>query len=271
MRWIYLSKRGQDEYIARLAQGAGQAPVPIETWQYESDPDAGIVLRGIMKHKIMKQCWADGRQFRYVDTGYFGNRPGPGNPGGWKWWHRIVPNDLQHGRIIPRPPDRWQRFGIKIGDWKRSGRSILIAVPDEKACQFYNTTVADWLEATMRQLAGATDRPIVIRQRVADPDSRTRDRTTSFAAALAQDVFAVVTFNSVAATESILAGIPVFVTAPSNAALPVASTDLGRVDAPWYPDLGLVHDWACHLAYGQFHIDEMSDGTAQRILDETPT
>ena len=159
---------------------------------------------------------------------------------------------------------------MAIRDWRRSGRSILVAVPDDKACQFYDTTVDAWLDSTMRQLAGATDRPIVIRQRVSDPDARTRDSSTSFAAALEQDVFAVVTFNSVAATESVLASIPVFVTAPSNAALPVANTDLSKIDRPWYPDRDLVYAWACHLAYGQFHIDEMADGTAQRILDETP-
>ena len=66
-----------------------------------------------------------------------------------------------------------------------------------------------------------------------------------------------------------MAGIPAFVTAPCNAARPVANLDLAQIDRPWYPDPDLVYAWVCHLAYGQFHNDEMSDGTALRILDQT--
>jgi len=268
-KWIYLSKKGQDEYIARLAKGAGQEPVAIENWRYEDDPKTGIVLRGIMKHKIMKRCREDGRPFRFVDSGYFGNRPSARNPNGWKWYHRIVHNDLQHDAIIPRPADRWQALGMTLEPWRRTGRRVLVAVPDAKACEVYDTTVDQWLESTLAQLRTHTDRPLVIRQRTADPDARLRDPQTSFAAALADDVHAVVTFNSVAASEAVIAGIPAFVTAPCNAARPVANLDLSKIDDPWYADRDLVHAWVCHLAYGQFHNSELSNGTALRILDET--
>ena len=266
-QWIYLSKRGADEYINRLARGAGVAPTPIEDWQYEDEPEKGLVLRGIMKHKIMKRCWEDRRPFRYMDTGYFGNRPNALNPNGWKWYHRIVDNDLQHGDIVPQSSDRWDSLGITIRPWRRDGRNIIIAMPDEKACLFYDTTPEAWLESVMAQLAGRTDRPIIVRQRVADPDARTRDPTSSFSAVLQGDTFAVITFNSVAATEAVISGIPVFVTAPCNAARPVANTDLARICDPWYPDPDMVHAWACHLAYGQFHISELEDGSALRILN----
>lgn len=267
MEWIYLSKKGTDEYINRLAKGAGVKPTILEGWDYDADPQSGIVLRGIMKHKIMKRCWADGRPFRYMDTGYFGNRPSAFNPHGWKWYHRIVPNDLQHGEIIPQSSDRWDRLGIQIHPWRRTGRNIVIAMPDEKACLFYDTTPDAWLESVGRQIAGKTDRPIIVRQRVADPDARTRDTDTSFESVLRGDTFAVITFNSVAATEAVIAGIPAFVTAPANAARPVANLDLSRINDPWYPDQDLVRAWAYHLAYGQFHIDELADGTALAMLD----
>lgn len=266
-QWIYLSKKGTDEYINRLAHGAGVMPTPIEGWTYEQEPHKGLVLRGIMKHKIMKRCWQDGRPFRYMDTGYFGNRPGPLNPNGWKWYHRIVPNNLQHDEILPQSSDRWDRLGITPSAWRRSGRNIVIAMPDEKACLFYDTTPEAWLESVTGQLAGRTDRPIIIRRRVADPDARTRDPASSFDALLKGDTFAVITFNSVAATEAIIAGIPAFVTAPCNAARPVANLDLSRINDPWFPDPDLVRAWACHLAYGQFHITELADGTASAMLD----
>jgi hypothetical protein len=83
---------------------------------------------------------------------------------------------------------------------------------------------------------------------------------------LADDVHALVTFNSVAATESILNGVPAFVLAPSNAALPVANTDLAQIENPYYPDCDKLMAWCHHLAYGQFHLRELRDGRAYDIL-----
>ena len=118
----------------------------------------------------------------------------------------------------------------------------------------------------MATIKANTDRPIAIRERVAD--RRERMVNNSLAAALDDDVFALVTFNSVAATEAILRGIPAFVLAPTNAASPVSSSDLRQIDTPYYPTKDKIYTWACHLAYGQFHIDELRDGSAKIILEE---
>lgn len=264
MNWIYLSKNGIDEYMQMFAAGSGSGITALESFDYDASSDP-LVLRGIMKHKIIKRCWQDQRRFRYMDTGYMGNRPGPGNPNGWKFWHRIVPNNLQHDQVIKRPADRWQRLNIKTRPFQKHGRTILIAAPDEKPCAFYGIKLQDWLDQTIAAIKANTDRPIQIRQR---PAART-DRKTQAAEEWLNDVHALVTFNSVAATESVLAGVPVFVTAPCNAAKPVANLDLTCIDDPWFPDPDQVHAWACHLAYGQFHTTELADGTAARILNET--
>lgn len=268
MSWIYLSKKGTDEYINRLAKSAGVAPTTLETWDYDQHAAAGLVLRGIMKHKIMKRCWQDRRPFRYVDSGYMGNRPGPQNPNGWKWYHRVVPNDLQHTQLRKRPADRWEKLGLKPIPHRTDGRDIVIVAPDDKPCTFYGIDAEKWLADTVDIIKANTDRPVIIRHRVADPHSRTRQPQTSFSTVLAGDTFAVVTYNSVAAVEAVLAGIPAFVTCECHAAMPVSNRDLTGIDQPWFPDRDLVHEWACHLAYGQFHIKELEDGTALRILDE---
>jgi hypothetical protein len=262
--WIYLDKKGKDQYVQMLANGAGAACTLLETWRYEDSQDP-LVIRGIMKHKIIKRCWQDNRQFRYMDSGYFGNRPSAANPNGWKYWHRIVPNNLQHGDIIARPADRWQRHGIKLRPRQNHGRNILIAAPDEKPCAFYGLTLDQWMRDTIDTIKQHTDRPIVVRQR---PASRV-DRKTQRAEDWLADVHALVTFNSNAATEAIMAGVPVFVTAPCNASSPVSNTDLTKIDDPWFADSDQIHQWACHLAYGQFHTEELVNGTAARILDET--
>ena len=268
MSWIYLSKQGRDEYINMLAQGARQPPTVLETWRYDQEPHRGVFIRGIMKHKLIKQCWQDHRPFFFVDTGYFGNRPNPLNPQGWKHWHRIVFNDLQHSEILSRPDDRWRQLGLQLRPWRRTGRNVLIAAPDEKPCIFYGTTPDQWLTHTLNQLRNHTDRPLVVRERDPNRQRRTRDPATSFAAALEQDVWAVVTFNSNAATEAVIQGIPAFVTAP-NAAGPVASCDLSKIEQPNFADPDMVREWACHLAYGQFHISEMRSGAALKILEQT--
>jgi hypothetical protein len=264
MKWIFLSKNNTDEYVQMFASGCGIDPTCLETWNYD-DSNAPLVLRGIMKHKIIKRCWEDTRQFYYMDTGYLGNRPGPNNPHGWKFWHRIVPNNLQHDAVIPRPADRWQRLGIKMRQQQEHCRDILIVAPDEKPCAFYGITLESWLKTTIDTIKQHTDRPVRLRER---PASRL-DRKTQKAEEWLADVHAVVTFNSSAATESIIAGVPVFVTAPCNAAKPMSNLDLSKIETPWFPTDDERHAWACHLAYGQFHTTELADGTAYRILQET--
>jgi len=263
MNWIFLNKKDSDQYIEMFARGSGTVPTKLETWCYE-DSDAPLVIRGIMKHKIIKQCWVDQRPFWYMDSGYFGNRPNVLNPHGWKQWHRLVPNDLQHGSVVPRPADRWQRHGIAMPS-RCYGSKILLAAPDEKPCVFYGIKLEEWIDQTVAKIRQHTDREIVIRER--DPNRQARVASDLQSALV--DIHALVTFNSIAATESVLAGVPAFALATSNAAIPVSNTDLSEIDNPWYPDRDQIYEWACHLAYGQFHNSELLDGTALRILQET--
>ena len=134
--WIFLSKDGQDEYIQKLAESVKGKITSTNDFVYE-DSKEPIVLRGILKYKIMQRCWEDNRDFYYVDTGYFGNNISTENPNGWKLWHRIVINNLQHGEIISRPDDRWKKFNKTPMPWKKDGKKILVAIPDEKPCKFY--------------------------------------------------------------------------------------------------------------------------------------
>lgn len=263
--WIFLSKDGKDEYIGYLALSVGAKITNTDDFVYE-DSDRPIVLRGILKHKIMKRCWEEGRSFYYVDTGYFGNEVSSSNPNGWKYWHRIVKNNLQHSDIIPSPSDRWKSFNKKFPEWKKDGRKILIAKPDEKPCKFYGIDLEEWLATTIDTLKQHTDRPIVIRDRAPKREDRVQNSTLK--EALNDDVFALVTYNSVAATESVMHGVPAFTLAPCNAASPVSSQDLSQIENPYYPDQGRLMAWASHLAYGQFHVSELKSGHAMNKLNE---
>jgi hypothetical protein len=260
---IFLSKEGKDEFINLFARGCNTAPVSTDDFAYELSTDS-IVLRGILKHKIMKKCWNDGRTFYYMDTGYFGNERTTSNSNGWKYWHRIVKNDLQHGKIIPRPDDRFRQFNKKFTPWKKDGRKILIAKPDEKPCKFYGIDLEQWVQDTINVLKQYTDRPVEVRERA--PKRIDRISTDTLQQALDNDVFALVTFNSVAATEAIFHGIPTFTLAPANAASPVSLQDLTKINEPYYPDADKLYAWGCHLSYGQFHVSELKTGQAMEML-----
>lgn len=263
--WIFLSKNNEDEYVNMFAKGCGADPTNTEDFNYNMS-DSPILLRGILKHKIMKKCWEDQRTFYYMDTGYFGNERTAANPNGWKYWHRIVKNDLQHGEIIIRSDDRFKQFNKKFNPWKKTGRKILIAAPDEKPCKFYGTTQQQWISNTVDTIKKHTDRPVVVRERAKNRIDRMVHDTLQ--EALEDDVFALVTFNSVAAIESIMQGIPAFTLAPSNAASPVSLQDLSLIEDPYYPDQDKLYAWACHLSYGQFHINELKNGKAKHFLEE---
>lgn len=260
---IFLSKNGEDEYINAFAKGSGFAPMDSRDFVYEHSHEP-IVFRGILKYKLMQRCWADGRDFYYVDTGYFGNEKSNANPNGWKYWHRIVKNNLQHTTVVARPSDRFSQFNKKFSPWKKTGRKILVAAPDEKPCRFYGIDQQTWVEQTIDTIKQYTDRPVVVRQRAPKRIDRIMHDTLQHA--LDNDVFALVTFNSVAAVESVFHGIPAFTLAPVNAASPVTLQNLAQIETPLYAGVDELHAWACHLAYGQFHVREMNNGTALSML-----
>ena len=260
---IFLSKDGQDEYINMFAAGCKSSVTDTESFEYDASDDT-IVLRGILKKKIIHRCWKDGRTFYYMDTGYFGNERTSVNPNGWKYWHRIVKNDRRSSRIVQSPEDRFRDFNKKFKPWKKTGRKILIAKPDEKPMRFYNYDFETWLQQTLDTIRTYTDRPVVIRDRAAKRIDRIA--TSTLQQALDDDIFALVTFNSVAAVESVFHGIPVFTLAPTNAAAPMGLQDLTLIETPRYPDRDEVYQWACHLAYGQFHNSELRNGKAMDML-----
>ena len=262
--WIFLSKDLKDPYMNDFAKGCNTKPVDSNTFDYDAS-DNPIVLRGILKKKFMYRCWEDNRDFYYMDTGYFGNERTQSNPNGWKYWHRIVKNNLQHDQLIERPGDRFAAFKRKFHPWKKDGRKILIAAPDEKPMKFYDKDLEDWLTETVNTIKKYTDRPVEIRRR----NKLRLDRLTTdtLEDALNDDVFALVTFNSNAAVESVFQGIPVFVLAPASAASPVGLRDLSKIETPYYPDKDKLQAWGNHLAYGQFHISELKSGKAKDILE----
>jgi hypothetical protein len=228
--------------------------------------DKPVAFRGMTGRKIVAECEKTGRDYYYIDTGYLGNRQKR------KLYHRVVLNGMQHSNFKEVPDDRWKRLEfdsktmhIGFPGWKRDGGPILLVTPSGKPCKFYGIDRNKWVEETVAKIKENTDRPIIIRDK-----GMRRDRigNGSLYNQLDDDkIFAVVTYNSIAATEAVGYGVPAFTLAP-NAADMLCEKDLTKIDTPRYEDDYTVRKWQHWLAYCQFRVEEMSDGTALNTLEK---
>lgn len=228
-----------------------------------------LVVRGVVHRKEMKQCQEIGRDFYFIDTGYLGNFPSPGNLGGKKIWHRIVKNDMQHCSIQPKDNDRWKNLvkqdpRLIWGGWKNFDKKILLVLPNPKACAAYGIDKDIWLNDTVSQIKKHSDLPIEVREKAS---RSSRNTVYSIYDALDSGVYATVAFNSIAAIESILYGVPAFVAVPC-AASPLANTDLSKLSDPYRPSKDLIMAQAFNLAYGQFTEKEIESGKAWNIIHD---
>jgi len=228
--------------------------------------DIPIAFRSMTKRKEIWKCWETGRPFYYIDNGYMGNLMKK------KHFYRVVKNNIQHTKIKPNmPADRFQslcRFAPYMtyyGKKPKQNGPILLVTPSEKPCQFYNLNKDTWLNNTVAELKKYTDRKIIVREKGLRPD---RIKENSVASQCARDqIYAVVTYQSMAALEALHYGIPAFTMAPSCVDS-VVSKDLSKIEEAVYPDeskfLNLLH----YLSYCQYSLEEMNTGAALRMIEE---
>ena len=247
-----------DEYLEAFAIGA---PGIISSWKEEKDTKIPLVIRGVGKSSqlAINHCWNTKRDFYAIDTGYFGNEKSKS-----KGWHRITKNNLQNlGPIIERPHDRllnwkWRKF--------RDGRKILICPPSEKVMKLFTQyTPEEWTEKVVTQLKQYTDRPIEVRLK---PTRTQRIANDSLEAALENDIHCLITYNSIAALEALMVGKPAITLGPNCASM-VCNTSLAEVENLNKPDKDEMTALMAHLSYCQFSRQEMMNGYAWNILNES--
>jgi hypothetical protein len=229
-----------------------------------------MIVRGVTSKSEIVDCQKNKRDFYYIDTGYLGNFPSIGNTSGKKLWHRVVKNDLQHSVAQDVPPDRWlnllkQDPRLQWPGWKNYNKKILLVLPNPKACRYYDIDCEQWIEETTEKIKIYSDLPIEVRVKGSRSE---RNHGYSIYSAFDSGVYATVSFNSIASLESVLYGIPAFVSVPC-AASPLASTDLSMLKNLYRPSQETMTKQCHTLAYGQFTQEEIANGTAWKILNET--
>lgn len=227
-----------------------------------------ILIRGITTGDYAKQALAQGRDFYFIETGYLGNYRCENNTTGRKIYHRIQKNAMQQNCIMDVPDDRWRELcafnpSLTYQGWRKPGNKILLIMSTDKPFEYYGHTRQAWIDSTIATLRQHTDREIVIREK-AGRGERTNDTIYD---ALDQDIYAVVTYNSIAAVEAIQYGIPAFSCAPT-AASAVSTSDLTRIENPVKPSEDVIQKWLNSIAYGQFSLTEILTGQAWRLTQE---
>ena len=261
----YLALDSTDMIVAPLANSVNAEF--ISNWKNlkEYPSEYPVIFRSMAQRKTVRACEQQNRPYYYIDTGYIGNMQKR------KDWHRVVPNGMQHSSINwEMPSDRFERIArtkeyLNFPSWKKDGKAILLVTPSEKPCSFYGINRDEFVNNTIAELKKHTDRPIIIRDKVI---RRERVGNGSIYNQLDEDdIFAVVTYNSIAATEAIGYGIPCFTLAP-NAADYFCEKDLSKIETPKYEDATKIQKWQHYLAYCQYLPTEMADGTAMQLIKE---
>jgi hypothetical protein len=257
-----------DKIVQALAVGADAEF--INTWRglKSRTRNVPVIFRSMTQRKTVQVCEKQQRDYFYIDTGYIGNL------GKTKRWHRVVKNGMQHSQ--PRfdlPSDRFDEIceradspHIKFDGWQEEGSAILLVTPSEKPCKFYGVDRGQWVENTIATLREHTDREIIVRDKAERRGDRVRDNSI-FKQFVEDDIYAVVTYNSIAAIEAISFGIPAFTMAPTAADL-LCLKDVQMIESPLRDDLEKVASWQNWLGYCQYSTAELTNGTALKLQQE---
>lgn len=270
---IYLSNTNRElteKYISFAKKGL-PGSVQLDPLEIINKTDCDqVVLFGILRGTNLIYRWAEKNKidFYYMDRPYWGetrNHP---------FYVKVVKNNHLKNWMETRPDDRYKKsFPWPIQPWKKDGREIVVCPPSNAVAEFFG--VQDWLEKTLTVLKANTDRPIVVKTKGYNPivshDQQGRlivtgkDNNPPQGKLDWNTAYAIVTYNSNITLEATTRGIPCF-TDIHNACAPISETDFTKIETPKYPDRE-----PCYysLAYGQFTGEELSNGYAWKVLNES--
>lgn len=187
-----------------------------------------------------------------------------------------------HPRGFEPTADRWHRLeeeqGLEIKPWRYSGKgtNVLLCLQKPSDASLRGMSVHDWTIETVKKIEDLTFRPIVLRPHPLDKTRagikiRSMDCTWSSNKNLEddlQDAFAVVTYTSLSAIESVMDGLPTFCMDPGNHAWPVSlKHKLDRLSLKCPMTDGMLRgSWLWSLAWSQWKLSELREGTPWRRL-----
>ena len=264
---IHTTKPRTQRYVDAFVQGSGAGKI-YQFRDLQGLPAEPLTMYGILagSGEVYKRCEQEKKDFYFMDHGYFTNAHVSPH------WLRITKNKHCQNVLQNRPADRYEKyFKNKIKKWHK-GNKILVLPPTNAIANFFHAT--EWLDNTLKILKQNTDREIVVREKPYNPTVAKDhvgatvkiDRPTTNQGKINwDDYFAMVTYNSNTLVESLENGVPVLCD-QMCAASPIAETDFSKIETPKYGDRIALFS---SLAYNNWTLKEMADGTAWRMLNES--
>lgn len=213
-----------------FSEGSGGKIVPPTTLL-----EGPAVFYGVLRGcgELIRECQWLGRDFYHIDHGYFCR-------GHYEGYYRITRNGFQAGGGMGSP-ERFENLKIGLRPWKRSGRYVVVCPPSKFWGDFEGIDPKKWTSSVTRELSLYTDRPVVVKEKDGTPLKE-----------VLEDAWCLVTHNSNAAVDALVAGVPVVTT--GDGAVSAVAWDWGDIETPVWPDR---EPWAWHLADHQFTLEEM--------------
>ena len=264
---IHTTKPRTQRYVDAFVKGSGHGKI-YQFRDLKKLPNEELTMYGILagSGEVYKQCLKENKNFYFMDHGYFTNAHDTPH------WLRITKNKHCQNEMKTMPADRYEKyFKQDIKPWNK-GKKILVLPPTNAIQNFFNVT--GWLDTTLEKLKQNTDRVIDIREKPYNPNVTTDhvgatvkvDRPTQHKGNINwTEYFATVTYNSNTMVASLTNGVPVFCDPINCAAAPISETDFNKIENPKYGDRIALFS---SLAYNNWSLEEMANGTAWRMLNE---
>ncbi len=265
----------------RGMQKHGIIPQVVKLKDYSDEdaslPDADVyVVRGWKKGhhlecrtrtRLIEHQEKHNRQCLIIDQGYVKDRI----------VYRSVGWDGLNGRAdfcnSDSPSTRWQEWGMGLKPWQdiREDNVILLIgqKPRDAAVLYAKNGINEWYEQSVSKIQNLTNRKIVFRPnpRVkVNPELGVEVSTNTLEEDLNRS-HVVVTFNSNAGTDAVIAGIPVINTDEGSMVWDISSREIDQssLDIPLRLNR---KQWAWNLAYTQWTREEVTEGLTWDHLKE---
>lgn len=176
---------------------------------------------------------------------------------------------------------RWKKFNIEMQPWKKTGNVIVICGQHDTSLQWAGKPKMNiWVEQQIREIRKYTQRPILVRPHPRNPfelknkdwpalrikrpvrDLNTYD-DTDFKKTL-RSTWAVINHSSNPAIESVINGIPVFVS-ESSLCHDVGNINITDIEQPAMPNR---LQWANKLAFTEWTTEEIRQGEPWKRIRE---
>lgn len=210
------------------------------------------ILRGCSD--IIHFLFKNNIDYLHIDHGYIGRS----KSNMFNGYYRVSLNDTQaHYKDVNLPSERAKKLGVTLKDWEDNEHGLVLIIPPTDAMAiFYGINIDDWVKTTIKKIK---DKPHKVRLKT---DTIPLEQDLKGARCL-------ITFNSNAAVDATLLGIPVIATSQHSVIRDWNKLTMNDLDDCYKKSVNLDRNKLINfISYHQFTLDEMEKGIAATIIKE---